>query len=73
MASFTASLFISLKTILHSLFGSISSKYAKCHDIASPSRSGSVAKRTRDADAAAFLSSLILSPLPLIFMYPGSN
>ena len=43
-ASFTASLVISLNVILHIESFGIPNKYAKCHAIASPSRSGSVAR-----------------------------
>ena len=41
--------------------------------MASPSRSGSVASSTFDADCASFFSSLIVSALPLILMYSGSK
>ncbi len=49
------------------------SSWAKCHAIASPSRSGSVARYTSPALLTALLSSLMMSPLPLIVRYFGAN
>ncbi len=62
---------ISLKTIRHSLFSSIPKIYARCHDIASPSLSGSVASNILSAFFAAFFNLLIVGPLPRIVMYLG--
>ena len=46
---------------------------AKCHAIASPSRSGSVARYTFFAFFASFFRDFIKSPFPLIFIYSGSK
>ena len=73
MASCTVCLLISLNITRHFVSGSISRRCARCHEIASPSRSGSVARSTLEAAAASFLISLMVSPLPLIFMYSGSK
>ena len=69
----TAVFVISLKVTLVILSPSISNIFAKCHAIASPSRSGSVARYTFFAALASFFNSFIKSPLPLIFMYSGSK
>ncbi len=45
----------------------------KCQEMASPSRSGSVARNTVSALAAAALSSLIRSSLPRTGIYWGVN
>ena len=62
MASLMELLIISLNTILQGVSRSIPSRFARCHEIASPSRSGSVARYTFDAFFASFLSSLMISP-----------
>ena len=69
----TASLVISLKVTLQVLSSGICNIYAKCHAIASPSRSGSVAKKTFLAFLASAFKDLIKSPFPLIFIYSGSK
>ena len=69
----TAVLVISLKVTLDLLSSGISKICAKCQAIASPSRSGSVAKYTFLADFASFFNDFIKSPFPLMFMYSGSK
>ena len=59
---------ISLKLTLSVLFSGIPRATARCQEIASPSRSGSVARNTLFADFASFFMSLIRSPLPLMFI-----
>ncbi len=54
MASFIASSVISWKTIRSAFFGSTFSACIKCHAMASPSRSSSVARITPSALAVAF-------------------
>ena len=71
-AFLTASLVISLKT---TRFFSLASKFkicAKCQEIASPSRSGSLARKTCLAFLASFFKSLIKGPFPRILIYSGS-
>ena len=69
----TAVFVISLKVTLVILSLFTSNILDRCHAIASPSRSGSVAKYTFLADLASFFSSFIKSPFPLIFIYSGSK
>ena len=68
-AVFVISLNVTL--VIFSLFSS--NIFAKCHAIASPSRSGSVAIYTFFAFFASVFSDFIKSPFPLIFMYSGSK
>ena len=63
---FTAFFVISLKVILLYFFLSRSSAVIRCQDIASPSRSGSVARYTVSAFFASRRSSFKRSPFPLI-------
>ena len=71
VASLTASLVISLKVIRTKSCGSKSKISARCQAIASPSRSGSVAKNIRSAFFAWLLNLLRVSPLPLMVIYFG--
>ena len=71
MASCTAVLVISLNVILHFDSGSIFNTLARCHAIASPSRSGSVASSISSASAAMSLRSLTTFSFPFIVMYKG--
>ena len=73
IASCTAPFVISLNVTLHKLSGEILSIYAKCHAIASPSRSGSVARYTVFAAFASFFKSFINPAFPLMFIYSGSK
>ena len=70
--AFTACLVISLKVMRRIFFSSSFKAVARCHDIASPSRSGSVARYTLSAFFASFRSSASLSPFPRIVIYLGS-
>ena len=72
-AFFTASFVISLNVILHSSSSGIPNIYDRCQAIASPSRSGSVAKYTLFAFLASFFNSFIKLAFPLIFIYWGSK
>jgi len=69
----TAVFVISLNVTLVIFFDSSFSIVAKCQAIASPSRSGSVAKYTVFACFASFFNDFIRSPFPLIFIYCGSK
>ena len=62
---------ISLNTILQFSSSDIFNICAKCQEIASPSRSGSVARYILSAFLAAFLNLSINSPFPLIVIYFG--
>ena len=69
----TAVFVISLNVTLV-IFSLLSSNiFAKCHAIASPSRSGSVAKYTVFAFFASVFNDFIKSPFPRIFIYSGSK
>ena len=70
--AFTAVFVISLKVILRIFFSSSFNALARCQDMASPSRSGSVARYTFSAFLAAFLKPARISPFPLIVIYFGS-
>ena len=70
--AFTAFFVISLKVILRIFFSSNFSAVARCHEIASPSRSGSVARNTLSDFFASFRKAARISPFPLIVMYFGS-
>ena len=75
MASFIAFFVISLKLIRYT-FLSVSSSlsaFDKCQLIASPSRSGSVARYILSAFLTSFLSLASNSPFPLIVIYFGSK
>ena len=72
-ASLTASLVISLKVILQIESCGIPKMYAKCHAIASPSRSGSVARYTCFEFLASFFNEFIKLAFPRIFIYSGSK
>ena len=68
----TAFLVISLKLILLISLSSILSACARCHDMASPSRSGSVARYILSDFLTSFLKLARTSPLPLMVIYLGS-
>ena len=69
----TAVFVTSLKVILLASSGAMPRMVARCHDIASPSRSGSVAKNILSAFLASFFKAFITSPFPCILIYFGSN
>ena len=73
MPVFTPVFVISLNSTR--LFSSSSnpSKYAKCQEIASPSRSGSVARYTQSEACAAFFNSSTSFSLPLMTSYLGAK
>ena len=73
MAFFTAFLVISLNVTRFVFFSSRPKSSFKCQEIASPSRSGSVARNTFLAFLASFFSSFINLAFPLIFIYSGSK
>ena len=68
-APFVISLNVTLVILLLSSFNIV----ARCQAIASPSRSGSVARYTFFACFASFFKDFIKSPFPLIFIYSGSK
>ena len=70
--AFTALCVISLKLIRFTSSSSNFSALLKCQDIASPSRSGSVARYTLSAFFASLRSLARISPLPRMVMYLGS-
>ena len=70
--AFTAGFVISLNVILAVFFMSSFNAVAKCHEIASPSRSGSVARYTLSAFLTCLLNSASFPPLPLMVIYFGS-
>ena len=72
-ASMTASLVISWKTTLRASFCEMPRISLRCHDIASPSRSGSVARYTLPARLAAVLSSLTTFRRSETMLYFGSK
>ena len=69
----TADLVISLNTIRLSSLISRPSSCARCHEIASPSLSGSVARKTFSAFLASFFNSLTTSFLSFETTYVGSK
>ena len=69
----TAVLVISLNVTLVTFESSTSNIFDKCHAIASPSRSGSVARYTFFDDLASFFNSFIKSPFPLILRFSVSK
>ena len=73
MEFFTAVFVISLKEILRILDGSSFSACIRCQEIASPSRSGSVARYILSAFLAALRRFESNSPFPLIVIYFGSK
>ena len=73
IAFWTAFFVISLNVTLVILSFSSCKIVAKCHAIASPSRSGSVAIYIFFASFASFFRDFIKSPFPLIFIYSGSK
>ena len=73
IACLTAFFVISLKVMRLVFFGSSFRAWSKCHEIASPSRSGSVARYTLSAFFTSFRSVARSSPFPLIVIYFGSK
>ena len=73
MAALTALFVISLNVILYISLSSNFNAFERCHEIASPSRSGSVARYTLSAFFTSFLSAARISPFPLIVIYFGSK
>ncbi len=73
MPFFTPFLVISVKMTRFSLLTSTPKSSARCQEMASPSRSGSVASRTLSLFLAAAFSFLIRSSLPLMFSYTGAK
>ena len=73
MEFFTAVDVISLNTMRHLLLSSRLSTCARCQLMASPSRSGSVARNTFSADFASLRMRSNTSPLPRRVMYFGSK
>ena len=70
--SFTAVFVISLKVILWISFSSSFSAFDKCQEIASPSRSGSVARYTLSDFFTDLRSAARISPFPRMVIYFGS-
>ena len=64
---------ISLNVTRTGASGLIPRTCARCHEIASPSLSGSVARYTMSAAFASFLSSFIRAALSFLFSYLGSK
>ena len=68
-----ARLLISLNSIRTGASSGIPRILATCHEMASPSRSGSVASSTPSADSAAFLSLSAIAFLSVMIVYVGAK
>ena len=64
MLSVTTRFVISLKVTRRSFSSGRSKRYCRCQEMASPSRSGSVARYTVSLALADFFSSRMISSLP---------
>ena len=72
-AALTAFAVTSWNSMRQALSASMPSTFARCHEIASPSRSGSVARKILLAPRASLRMRLKISPRPRMVMYFGSK